>query len=64
MNLSHPFERLPAPTQRSALPVLILFILALTLALQIVGRPLQTAAAPQGIVSFEVAHLTRRARRV
>ena len=55
MNLSHPFERLPAPTRRRALPVLILLTLALTLALQIAGRPLQTAAAPQGIVSFELA---------
>ena len=35
--------------------MLILLTLALTLALQIVGRPLQTAAAPQGIISFELA---------
>ena len=55
MNLSHPFERLPASTRRRALPGLIVLTLALTVVLQIVGRPLKTAAAPQGIVSFELA---------
>ena len=55
VKLSHPFERLAPSTRRRALPGLIVLTLALTVALQIVGRPLQTAAAPQGIVSFELA---------
>jgi hypothetical protein len=55
MKLSHPFERLPTSTRRRVLPVLVVLTLALTVALQIVGRPLQTAAAPQGIISFELA---------
>lgn len=55
MRLSHPFVDLPASARRRSLPVGIVLTLALTAALQIVGRPLQTAAAPQGIVSFELA---------
>jgi hypothetical protein len=55
MTLSHPFERLLASTRRHSLPVLIVLTLALTVVLQLVGRPLQTTAAPQGIVSFELA---------
>ena len=55
MAMSHPFERLSASTRRRALPVLVILTLALTVVLQIVGRPLQTSAAPQGIVSFELA---------
>lgn len=42
-------------TQQRALPPLIVVTLALTAVLQLVGRPLQTAAAPLGIVSFELA---------
>jgi hypothetical protein len=55
MAVSHPFVTLPASTRRRALPVLILLTLGLTVVLQIVGRPLQNPAAPQGIVSFELA---------
>jgi hypothetical protein len=54
-NLTHPLLRLAPQTQKRALPPLIIATLALTAALQIVGRPLQTAAAPLGIVSFELA---------
>jgi len=54
-NLTHPLLRLAPQTQKRALPPLIIITLALTAALQIVGRPLQTAAAPLGIVSFELA---------
>lgn len=55
MHLSHPFATLPPSTRRRSLPVLIVLTLALTAVLQIVGAPLKTPAAPQGIVSFELA---------
>ena len=55
MPLTHPFHRLSASTQRRGLPPLIVATLALTAVLQVIGRPLQTAAAPLGIVSFELA---------
>lgn len=52
---SHPFLRLPPATQRRALAPLVVATLALTAVLQVIGRPLQTPAAPLGIVSFELA---------
>ncbi len=55
MALSHPFVRLSPTAQARALPPLILATLALTAVLQWIGRPLQTAAAPNGIISFELA---------
>jgi hypothetical protein len=55
MALTHPLHRLSASTQKRALPPLIIATLALTAVLQVIGRPLQTAAAPLGIVSFELA---------
>jgi hypothetical protein len=55
MNPTHPFQRLSYAAQKRALPPLIVATLALTAALQLIGRPLQTAAAPLGIVSFELA---------
>jgi hypothetical protein len=53
--LTHPFLRLSFAAQRRALPPLVVATLALTAVLQVVGQPLQTAAAPLGIVSFELA---------
>ncbi len=55
MTLTHPLARLPASAQRRALPPLLVATLALTAVLQAIGRPLQTAAAPLGIISFELA---------
>jgi hypothetical protein len=53
--LTHPFLRLSSAAQKRALPPLVVATLALTAVLQVVGQPLQTAAAPLGIVSFELA---------
>jgi hypothetical protein len=47
--------RLAPQSQKRALPPLIVATLALTAVLQVIGRPLQTATAPLGIVSFELA---------
>jgi hypothetical protein len=55
MPLSHPLLRLSPAAQKRALPPLVVATLALTAVLQVIGRPLQTAAAPLGIVSFELA---------
>jgi hypothetical protein len=55
MNLTHPLQRLSDAAQKRALPPLMVATLALTALLQLIGRPLQTAAAPLGIVSFELA---------
>jgi hypothetical protein len=53
--MTHPLVRLAPHTQKRALPPLVVATLALTAVLQVLGRPLQTAAAPLGIVSFELA---------
>jgi len=53
--VTHPLARLSPSTQRRALPLLIVSTLAMTAVLQVIGRPLQTTAAPLGIVSFELA---------
>ena len=53
--MTHPLLRFAPHTQKRALPPLIVATLALTALLQVIGRPLQTAAAPLGIVSFELA---------
>lgn len=62
MRLTHPLARLAPASQARALPPLIVATLALTAVLQAVGRPLQTAAAPLGIVSFELAGTTAAAQ--
>jgi hypothetical protein len=55
MNLRHPFEWLSSPAQRRAFPPLLVLTLVVMASLQGLGGPLQTAAAPLGIVSFEFA---------
>lgn len=55
MTLHHPFEWLaPSIQKRAFLPLVVVTILVM-IALQILGAPLKTDAAPDGIISFEVA---------
>lgn len=53
--MHHPLARFSPAAQRRALLPLSAATLLLTAVLQGVDRPLQTAAAPWGIVSFELA---------
>ena len=55
MSLRHPFAWLPASVQKPAFIVLAVAAVLLMAALQVLGAPLKTDAAPAGIVSFEVA---------
>lgn len=55
MRLRHPFEWLSHAGQRRAFIPLLALTVILMASLQALGRPLTTAAAPAGIVSFEVA---------
>jgi hypothetical protein len=61
---AHPYQRI-APRHR---PAVFLFFLGLTLALMIallaIDAPLQTAAAPMGIVSYELAGTVDVAQRI
>lgn len=51
----HPLQRLAPPAQKRALFILAVVTLAVMAVFRIIDRPLQTAAAPSGIVSFELA---------
>jgi hypothetical protein len=55
MALRHPFVWLTEAGQARAFVVMALLAIFVMANLQIVGTPLQTSAAPAGIVSFELA---------
>lgn len=53
--LRHPFEWLSEASQRRAFILSTLLAVFVMVILQVLGRPLNTEAAPAGIVSFELA---------
>jgi hypothetical protein len=55
MKCVHPFQWIAGPAQKYVLPVLAVLALAVMICLYVMGMPLQTRAAPQGIISFEFA---------
>jgi hypothetical protein len=55
MKLRYPFEFLTLRAQKWAFGVFFVLSLILMVSLQVLGTPLITAAAPLGIVSFELA---------
>lgn len=55
MRLRNPFEWLSPSIQKRAFIPLVVFTLVVMASLQVLGGPLQTEAAPAGIVSFEFA---------
>lgn len=60
--MNHPLERIP-PQQRSLVFYLLLGLtILLLLSMNFVGMPLNTTAAPQGIISFEFAATPARAQ--
>ena len=59
--MTHPFTFLTREQRARWFWPLLALTLVVTIALQWVGRPLQTEAAPQGVVSFELARTTENA---
>ena len=55
MTTRHPFDWLSASRQKRAFIVLLALTLVVMVSLNALGRPLNTDAAPLGIVSFELA---------
>jgi hypothetical protein len=55
MNPRHPFRWISPATRTRAFVLLLAVTLAVMISLQVLGAPLQTGAAPIGIVSFELA---------
>ena len=64
MNTQHPFTWLSASAQKWAFLITLILTLAVLAALQVLGRPLNTAAAPASIVSFELAGDLATAREI
>ncbi len=62
--MKHPFEILPPAVRKRVFLVLLIWTLGLMVAMQVINRPLQTAAAPAGIVSYELAWTPARARAI
>jgi len=61
---NHPFSRMPANRQRQWFFLLFVATLVVMIALQVIGAPLQTEAAPGGIVTFEFAGDVATARHI
>lgn len=64
MNIRHPFGGLSESAQKRSFISLLVITLAVMMGLNVIGRTLITAAAPQGIVSFEFAGTVEAARRM
>jgi len=62
--MPHPFERLPSPVQKYLFWALLFLTLAIFGSMALTGGPLNTAAAPSGIVSFELAGSTAKAAEI
>ena len=64
MTLCHPLDFVPASTRKPLFIMLLIWALVLMVVMQVLGRPLQTEAAPAGIVSFELAGSPDRAMQI
>jgi hypothetical protein len=60
--MTHPFERLSPAQRRTLFFSLLSLALLLLVGMNFIGLPLNTPAAPQGVVSFEFAGTPARAR--
>lgn len=61
---AHPFSWVPRHRRRRVFIITTAAAVALLAALMVLDRPLRTAAAPDGIVSFELAGTMDTARRI
>ena len=64
MILRHPLDSIPLERRSAVFVPLIVATLAVSLVLGLIDQPLQTEAAPQRIVSFELARTVEQANRI
>ena len=64
MKFRTPFNWLPVSDQTRAFVVLFVLTIVVMVALQVLGGPLKTDAAPSGIISFELAGTLSLARKI
>ena len=62
--MTHPLERIKPERQKYYFYALLALTLLLLLSMNFIGMPLNTAAAPQGIISFEFAATPERAQQM
>jgi len=62
--MQHPFERIPPTRRKRTFVLLFALTLVVMIVMNMTGVPLQTDAAPQGIVSFEFAGNASKAQEI
>jgi hypothetical protein len=62
--MQHPFQKIPANKRKPVFVTFLVLTLAVMWVLSAVGEPLTTDAAPQGIVSYELAGSASRAQEI
>ena len=60
--MKHPLEFIPRSSRKPIFFTLLFLTLILFAVFRVLDQPLQTPAAPNGIVSFELAHTSRQAQ--
>ena len=64
MSATHPYQRIPLHHRARGLPLFLALTLILMIVLLRIDVPLQTTAAPKGIVSYELAGSVTEAQRI
>ena len=62
--MKHPFEFISPAVSKRVFIALLVWTLGLMALMQVLNRPLQTAAAPAGIVSYELAWTPAKAQEI
>jgi hypothetical protein len=62
MTIKHPLDSLSPPAQRQGFILLLALVILLMLTMGMTGAPLNTPAAPYGIISFELARTVPQAQ--
>ena len=62
--MHHPFEKIPPSLRKRTFWLLFIFTLLLMFIFTVTGAPLNTASAPYGVVSYELAGSTARAQAI
>jgi hypothetical protein len=60
--MKHPFEHLPQAIQKKYFIILLILTILIMVIMNIIGSPLTTPSAPNGIVSFEFAFTPARSQ--
>ncbi len=62
--MKHPFEQIPGNLAKAIFGGLFILTLLLMVLMNLIGAPLETAAAPYGIISYELAGNSKNALKI